>query len=141
MSRSPSEVAADLARTVCEKCGAVAAGCQQKYCGDGRSKDNEHEWILKDSPTATAVVDCEGRTYQECFEREIVFIPAPPITLADKKKRVPAWVITWRYYDRSSNGVVRAYLSKDRADEDLKLLQSDCSSDRVHEIQEMELYE
>lgn len=61
----------------------------------------------------------------------------PPTT----KKRVPAWVITWRYYDRSSNGVVRAYLSKQRADEDLALLKSDCSSDRVFEIQEMELYE
>lgn len=52
-----------------------------------------------------------------------------------------AYVVTWRYYDRSGNGVLRAYLSRAQAEDDLALLKTDCSSDRVHEIQEMELYE
>lgn len=30
----------------CTKCGKTAAENRSKYCGDGRNKDNEHDWRM-----------------------------------------------------------------------------------------------
>jgi hypothetical protein len=32
-------------RTVCAKCGVDSRDSSQKYCGDGRDKENEHRWV------------------------------------------------------------------------------------------------
>ena len=49
------------------------------------------------------------------------------------------YVIFWRYSDGSSGGVLRAYADRDRANEDMDLLNDDCSG-KVYELTEVSVY-
>jgi len=48
------------------------------------------------------------------------------------------YVIWWRYSDNSGAGVMRAYADRQRAEEDLELLE--VNADRTYEIAELAIY-
>jgi hypothetical protein len=48
------------------------------------------------------------------------------------------WVLSWRYSDGSSSGVLRVYVDGDRARMDLELLEAECTS-KNYELERLPL--
>jgi hypothetical protein len=45
LTADPASEKGEGLRTVCAKCGVDSRDSSQKYCGDGRDKENEHRWV------------------------------------------------------------------------------------------------
>lgn len=50
------------------------------------------------------------------------------------------WVLSWRYSDGSASGVLRAYVTEERAQHDMDLLSADTSTSKDYELEYIPIY-